>query len=56
VKRLGINARIERVEPKINGGRADARIVLQMEGKKVRYEAEVKRGRCALPGDSKITL
>jgi hypothetical protein len=44
MKRLGINVRIEQVEPKINGSRADARIVLQMEGKKVRYAAEVKRG------------
>ena len=44
VQRLGVNAQIERWEPKINGGRADAWIVLQLEGKKVRYTAEVKRG------------
>ena len=30
--------------PKINGGHADAWIVFQLEGKKVRYTAEVKRG------------
>ena len=43
-QRLGINAQIEQWQPKINGGHADARIVLQLEGKKVRYTAEVKRG------------
>lgn len=43
-QRLGVNAQIERWEPKINGGQADAWIVLQLEGKKVRYTAEVKRG------------
>jgi hypothetical protein len=43
-QRLGVNAQIERWEPKINGGHADAWIVLQLEGKKVRYTAEVKRG------------
>ena len=44
VKRLGVNAQIERWEPKIKGGRANAWIVLQLEGRKVRYAAEVKRG------------
>ena len=44
VQRLGVNAQIERWEPKIDGGHADAWIVLQLEGKKVRYAAEVKRG------------
>jgi hypothetical protein len=44
VKRLGINAQIEQREPKVNGDRADAWIVLRLEGKKVRYAAEVKRG------------
>ncbi|HTY61897.1 MAG TPA: type IV toxin-antitoxin system AbiEi family antitoxin [Acidobacteriota bacterium] len=44
VKRLGVNARVERWEPKANGDHADAWIVLQLEGKKVRYAAEVKHG------------
>jgi hypothetical protein len=44
VRRLGVNARIERWEPKANGGYAQAWIVFQMEGKKVRYMADVKRG------------
>jgi len=44
VKRFGVNAQIERWEPKINGGRADAWIVIQLQGKKVRYAAEIKRG------------
>ena len=43
-QRLGINAQIEQWQPKINGGHADAWIVLQLGGKKVRYTAEVKRG------------
>ncbi|HSW40344.1 MAG TPA: type IV toxin-antitoxin system AbiEi family antitoxin [Acidobacteriota bacterium] len=43
-QRLGINAQIEQWQPNINGGHADAWIVLQLEGKKVRYTAEVKRG------------
>jgi hypothetical protein len=43
-KQLGVNAQIERWEPKINDAGADAWIVLQVEGKKVRYAAEVKRG------------
>jgi hypothetical protein len=44
VRRLGVNARIERWEPEINGGHADALIVLKLEDKKVRYATEVKRG------------
>jgi len=44
VHRLGVNAQIERWEPKISGSHADAWIVLQLKGKKVRYTAEVKRG------------
>jgi hypothetical protein len=44
VQRLGVNARIEQWKPEVNGGNADAWIVLQLQGKKVRYRAEVKRG------------
>jgi hypothetical protein len=44
VQRLGVNARIERLEPKVDGGHADAWILLKMGGQKVRYTAEVKRG------------
>jgi hypothetical protein len=44
VQRLGVNAQIEQWEPVVNGRNADARIVLQLQGKKVRYWAEVKRG------------
>lgn len=43
-KRLGLNAQIERWEPKINDAGADAWIVLQLEGKKARYAAVVRRG------------
>jgi hypothetical protein len=44
VQRLGVNAQIEQWDPEVNGGNADARIVLQLQGKKVHYEAVVKRG------------
>jgi hypothetical protein len=43
-KRLGVNAQVERWKPKVNGDQADAWIVLQLEGKKVRYAAELKHG------------
>ncbi len=43
-QRLGVKAEIEQWEPHINGGHADARIVLRLAGQKVRYAAEVKRG------------
>jgi hypothetical protein len=44
VRRLGVNAHVERWRPKVNGDHADAWIVFQLKGKKVRYTAEVKRG------------
>ncbi len=43
-QRMGVKAQIERWEPEINGGRADAWIVLELQDKKVRYAADVKRG------------
>jgi hypothetical protein len=44
VQRLGVEARIEQWEPRIDGGHADAWIEFRMKGKRVRYIAEVKRG------------
>ncbi len=43
-QRMGVKAQVERWEPEINGGRADAWIVFHLQGKKVHYTAEVKRG------------